>query len=84
VLAVGTHDRRNFISQNLSNLAWSFAVFGVLHLPLRYALSQAAIPRMTGASAQDLANTVWAVAIRCFDNVPLLQSLSSESRNQVI
>lgn len=49
-----------FDPQNLANLAWAFAIFGILNTPLMDAISSQAILKIQQYSTQELANTGWA------------------------
>lgn len=65
-----------FDPQNLSNLAWSFAVFGFLDVPLMDAIAAEAIPKMQDYTTQELANTAWAYDTLKVQNQPLMEAIS--------
>jgi len=51
-----------FVPQDISNIAWSFATLPIDHEPLLEAISAEALRKLADFETQDLCNTAWAFA----------------------
>eukprot|EP00811_Abedinium_folium_P007095 NODE_16545_length_989_cov_2.315545.p1 GENE.NODE_16545_length_989_cov_2.315545~~NODE_16545_length_989_cov_2.315545.p1 ORF type:complete len:268 (+),score=65.70 NODE_16545_length_989_cov_2.315545:172-975(+) len=74
---------RDFDAQNISNMAWAVARFGIVARPLLDALSSSSIPTISAFNAQNLNNTAWSVAPLGVLDSPLLAAISAASLKKI-
>eukprot|EP00747_Dinoflagellata_sp_TGD_P098866 gnl/TRDRNA2_/TRDRNA2_167577_c4_seq2.p1 gnl/TRDRNA2_/TRDRNA2_167577_c4~~gnl/TRDRNA2_/TRDRNA2_167577_c4_seq2.p1 ORF type:complete len:476 (+),score=33.92 gnl/TRDRNA2_/TRDRNA2_167577_c4_seq2:116-1543(+) len=70
-------------TQELANIAWSFAKLQILHYPLLTSLSEAARHRLQNFRAQELANISWAWSALAVEHHPLMASIASAARPKI-